>query len=89
MQPPRAPVPIDPDGAPDESRKEERNHGEPRRRREARLRGSHGGFPAVWWGGMMHDSTRGWPAGLVEPWIGLTSDGVRSSVDWLMRREFC
>lgn len=44
VQPPRSSVPIGTDGAPGESREEEGSHDEPRRRWEARPRGSHGGF---------------------------------------------
>jgi hypothetical protein len=47
VQPPRPPVPIGADGEPGESREEEGSHGEPRRRWEARPRGSHGGFRAT------------------------------------------
>lgn len=62
-QPPRAPVRIDADGAPGESREEERNRDEPRRRREAGLRGSHGGSPQWWWDGTIREGLAGWAGG--------------------------
>jgi hypothetical protein len=92
VQPPRAPVPIDADGTPGESREEERDHDEPRRRREARLRGSHGGFPQCGGTGRRATARGGWPARLVEPWSGGGDRAhfrrVRSSVDYSLRGDF-